>query len=250
MKTFLVKMLIALLSLVLFSIRFVDATIGESLYEHPLETAWKETGITLEAVSTEAWFKVNDRWLTVVELKELSREVERLFGMRLRSERLCGEENDFTYVSFEGIQPDQTVVTVTLQSTKAYGAQETQMGIYTFRNGRVANLRQYLTHLESLVKQMAGDNHFAIVLEGSVQGKITGAVVREMTGKAFRKLGAQLVEAHHEAAGSMTKGYSGRLPYVDRSSQQPVNLVISTIYDEVRKVTDVVMATPALSGNV
>jgi len=61
MKTFLLKMIIALLALVIFSIRFVDATIGESLYEHPLETAWKETGITLEGISTEAWFKVNDR---------------------------------------------------------------------------------------------------------------------------------------------------------------------------------------------
>ncbi|HOP75810.1 MAG TPA: YwmB family TATA-box binding protein [Bacillota bacterium] len=250
MKTFLIKMLMAMLTLVLFSIRFVDATIGESLYEHPLETAWKETGIKLEGISTEAWFKVNDRWLTVSELKELSREVERLFDMKLRSERLSGEEPEFTYVSFEGIRPDQTMITVTIQSTRTYGTQETQMGIYTYRHGRVANLKQYLSHLENLMRQMAGDNHFTIVLEGTVQGKLGNAVVKELTGKAFRKLEAQLVESHYEGAGSMTKGYTRRLPYVDRASQQSINLVISTIYDESRKVTEVVMATPALSGNL
>jgi len=250
MKTFLLKMMIALLALVIFSIRFVDATIGESLYEHPLETAWKETGITLEGISTEAWFKVNDRLLTGAELKELAGGVERLFGMKLRSERLYGEESDFAYVSFEGICPDQTMVTVTIQTTDAYGVRETQMGIYTYRGGRIGNVKQYLTHLESLMKQMVGENHFVIMLEGTARGKLGSTVIKEMTGKVFRKLDAQLVEARYEAAGSMAKGYTRRLPYLDQADRQPVNLVINTIYDDARKATEVILATPTLFGNV
>lgn len=249
MKNFLIKMLLSLIFLVLFSMRFVDTSIGENLYEHPLESAWKATGLTLEDVSTESWMKLNDRWLTVHELKLLAKDIQNKLNVKVDTAITSGEQKDFTYLSFEGIRPDHTVVTVTLQSNKGIN-RETQAGLYTVSNKKINNLRLYITELTNAINQLAAGANISVLMEGKYRGKLSAVLVKDLTGKAFHKINAKWVESDIQADGSMTKGYTSRLKEADYTAKQPVNLVISTVYDSARNMTEVVIATPTLNGGV
>lgn len=250
MKKFLLKMVLSLIFLILFSIRFVDTTIGENLYEHPLESAWKATGLKLNDVSTETWLKVNDRWMTVYELKQLSRDIQKKLNIKANTADTFGEEKDFTYLSFEGIRPDHTVVTVTLQSSKDWNNRETQLGLYTVSNGKTHDLRRYIGELADSISVLGDNVNLSVLLEGEYHGKLSPVLVKDLTGKAFRKVNAEWVESNIQAEGSMSKGYTTLIKEANYTGKHPVNLVISTVYDSARNMTEVIMATPTLNGGV
>ena len=76
-RNYFLKILFSAIFILLFSTKFVDVTVGERLYEYPLETAWKATGIPLQEIDIEAWMRLNDRRLTLYELQELAGRIQK-----------------------------------------------------------------------------------------------------------------------------------------------------------------------------
>ena len=246
-RNFLVKMSIAAVLLTVFTLKFVDRTIGERLYEHPLEIAWKATGLELSEVSTESWLRVSNRWMSTFELKTLSNQIITKLQLKLNTKIITGEQDGFTYASFEGRSRDQTVVTVTLQSTRNDDTVETQLGVNTSHGGTINNFRFYLDHLRENITGLGKNGHFAILLQGESKGRIAPAIVRELSGKAFRKLNAELVNSAFEGGNSNQKGYTRLLIDEVTYDSKPVNIEIGTRYDQANDVTEVVMGTPDIN---
>lgn len=249
-KSFLIKMSISAVLLVIFSLKFVDVTIGERICEHPLETAWKATGIKLNEVSTETWMRYSNRWMSTYELKIVAEEIRGKLCLQLKTKLISGEQDDFSYVSFEGTQSDQTVVTVTLQSNRSGSSNETQLGVNTMHNGAINNLRFYIDNLKQEVAGLGAGSHFNVLLEGESKGRISPALVREFSGKAFRKINAELVDSTFQGEISFQKGYTRLIKDQITLDSRPVNIEISTRYDATGDITQVVMGTPNLTDGV
>jgi hypothetical protein len=250
LKSFLIKMSISAVLLVIFSLKFVDVTIGERICEHPLETAWKATGIKLNEISTETWMRYGNRWMSTYELKTVAQEIRGKLCLQLKTKLVSGEQDDFSYVSFEGTQSDGTVVTVTLQSNRSGNCNETQLGINTVHNGSVNNLRFYIDNLKGMIAGLGTGPHFNVLLEGESKGRISQALIRELSGKAFRKINAELVDSAFQGENSFQKGYTRLLKDKITIDSRPVNIEISTRYDAAGDITQVVMGTPNLTDGV
>lgn len=249
-RNFLIKMLISTGFLMIFSTKFVDVTVGERLSEYPLETAWKATGIPLREVSTESWLKLNERRLSLYELKALAEEIQKKLNLKPRTKMLAGEEENFSYVSFEGIQPNGTNVSFTLQSIRNDGVSETQLGIYTTHFGEVKNLRRYLQNLKGTIISLGSDLDFSVVFSGERSGKIPPALVRELSGRAFRKINAELVDSAFEDDISNQIGFSSLLKESVEIDTRRINVEFNTRYDRVRNTTQIILATPRATDGV
>lgn len=249
-KSFIIKMSLSSLFLLLFSLRFVDMTIGECITEYPLETAWKVTGLPLKEISTETWMKFNNQWMSVYDLKTVAGEIKSKLKLSTRTPLTYGEQNEFNYVSFEGLRQDGTVVTITLQSSSTGGLGETQAGINTAYCGKMSNIREYIRLLKADLAGLGPDPHISVILSGEKHGKITAIMIKELTGRAFRKLDAKLIDSGFVDGNSSQKGYSRLFKdsVIYYSSQ--VNIEIETRYDEARNVTEIIMATPNTTDGV
>ena len=249
-RNFLIKMLISTGFLMIFSTKFVDVTIGERLSEYPLETAWKATGIRLREVNTESWLKLNDSRLSLYQLKRSAEEIQKKLNLKLRTKMLTGEEEYFSYVSFEGIQPNGTNVSITIQSTRIDGISETQMGVYTIHSGELKNLRQYIQDLRGKIIDLGSDLDFNVVFIGERPGKIPPALVRELSGRAFRKLNAELVDSAFEDDNSNQIGFSRLIKESVEIESRRINIEFDTRYDRDRNITQIMLATPRITGGV
>lgn len=249
-KSFIIKMSLSSLFLLLFSLRFVDMTIGESITEYPLETAWKVTGLPLREISTATWMKFNDRWLSVYDLKTVAAEIKSKMGLITRTPLTSGEQNEFNYVSFQGRLRDGTIVTVTLQSSSAGGTGETQAGINTAHDGKVNNMRQYIRSLKAMLAGFGVDPHISVILSGERNGKISPVILKDLAGKAFRKINAELVESGFANGNGSQKGYTRLIQETVIYNSAPVNIEIETRYDETRNITEIIMATPNTTDGV
>lgn len=249
-KSFIIKMSLSSLFLLLFSLRFVDMTIGENITEYPLETAWKVTGLPLKEISTATWMKFNDHWLSVYDLKVVAGEIKSKLQLTTRTPLTFGEQNEFNYVSFEGLRHDGTVVTVTLQSSSAGGTGETQAGINTVYYGRMNNIREYIHSLKTLLTKMGTRPHISVIFSGERKGKIAVIRIKELTGRAFRKIDAKLIDSGFAGGNSSQKGYTRLLNDAVIYNSARVNIEIETRYDEVRNVTEIIMATPNATDGV
>ncbi len=249
-RDFFLKMLVSAGFLLIFSTKFVDVTIGERLYEYPLETAWKATGIPLREVNTEAWLKLNDQRLSLYELKEMAGKIQKKLGLRLKTKMLTGEEDDFSYLSFEGTQANGTNVTITIQSTRIDEICETQMGIYTVHNGEMNDLRQYLQDLRGKLVSLGKDLDFNVVFIGERLGKISPALVRELSGRAFRKINAELVDSAFEEGNSNQTGFSKLIRDSVEIDTRTINVEFDTRYDRVKNMTRIILATPRATDGV
>jgi hypothetical protein len=225
-------------------------TIGESITEYPLETAWKVTGLPLKEISTETWMKFNDRWMSVYDLKTAAEEIKSKLKLTTRTSLTFGEQNEFNYVSFEGLRQDGTVVTVTLQSGSNGGTGETQAGINTVYCGKMVNIREYIRSLKADLTGLGPDPHISVILSGEKHGRITAIVVKELTGRAFRKLNAELIDSGFVNGNSSQKGYSRLFKETVIYNSTRVNIEIETRYDQSRNVTEVIMATPNTTDGV
>lgn len=244
-KNFLIKMFLSSLFLAAFSFKYVDTTIGEKLYEHPLESAWKTTGVPLEIITTEAWLKLNDEWLTQYELKQLASQIQNKLKLKLTTNINSGEQDNYTYVSFEGLREDNTLVTITIQSNHSDNYYETQMGVYT--SSRFSgHLRRYLRDLKNFLSVLGEEIHLSILLEGKCEGKISAAVFKEMSGRILHSLNGEIVERKDEAEGSTIKGFTRLLDERDINviGTKPVNVEICSLYDRERDVTELTLASP------
>ncbi len=246
LKKFFVKMLFAAVFLALFSIKYVDVTIGEHIYEEPLEIAWKAIGLPLKEVSTESWMQLNKRWMTVYELRNLAEEIKNKLNLKLKTKITCGEQDGITYASMEGTLKDKTVVTVTIQSNRSDYKIETQMGVNTSKIGRIENMRSYLRTLKSRVLELAKEPHFKVLLIGEHKGIIRSDVVREISGRAFLKIQAELIDSAYEAGNSWQKGYSKLIDDSIKFNLKKMNVEIGTRYDRGQNITQVVLASPSL----
>ena len=249
-KGFLVKMSLSVIFLLVFSLRFVDMTIGEKITEHPLETAWKVTGLPLVAVDTATWVKLNNKWLSGYDLKQYSERIKGQLGLTLRTKISVGEQNEINYASFEGNLHDGTVVTVTLQSSSSEGSGETQLGINTDHNGSVHNLGSYLDGLKLKIAKVSKDGHFGITLTGERRGRIPELLVKELAGKAFRRIDAKLVESGFVNGNSSQKGYTHLINDAIKYDSKQFNIEIGTRYDDVRNITEIIMASPNMTDGV
>ena len=173
LKKYLINMSLSAIFLVIFSVRFVDVTIGEKLFEFPLETAWKVTGIPLSEINVEAWMKLNNQWLSAADLKRLAPEMERQLELIKETRLTAGAQTGYSFASFEGAQRDGTILTVTLQSTNAGPEYETQLGIITAHDGHINNLRHYIESLKSVISQLnpKQEVHFSVEFQGQRPGK-------------------------------------------------------------------------------
>jgi hypothetical protein len=249
-KNFIIKMSLSAVFILLFSIRFVDVTIGEKITEYPLETAWKVTGLPLMEVDTETWVKLNDRWLSVYDLKQVANQLVQKLSLTSKTKLTCGEQNEFNYVSFEGLQRDGTIVTVTLQSSSMNSIGETQLGINTSHNGKINNLRFYLNSLKTKISKVGNGAHFNVLLSGERHGKISPVLVKELAGKAFRKVEAELVASGFANGNSSQKGYTRLIKDEVRYDCKRINIEIGTRYDEARNVTEIIIASPNMTDGV
>ena len=250
LKTNLVRLSLAAIFLLFFSLRFVDVTIGEKLYEYPLETAWKATGLALTEVSTETWMKLNDRWLTVTELKTVAEQIKGKLNISEKTRMTTGQQGEFNFVCFEGTRGDGTQVTITLQSADTDATRETQLGINTIYNGPVNNLRRYIEVLKGYIITLGSNAHFSVVLEGKRRGKITPLLIRELSGRAFQKVAAVAVESSYQNGCSSDKGYTKLIQDEITYNFKKVNIEFSTRYDETEDLTQVLIATPNLTDGV
>lgn len=242
---FLQKMVISVLFLLLFSLRFGNAINGEVEAPHLLERAWKATGLRLEAITVESWLQIDTRGRNKDELTVLSRQIRERMALGEEVEMTAGETGGVLYSSFSGIRTDSSVVTGTLYSAVEGG---TQMGIYTVRRGKIKNMRSYLEGITSVLSEFGVDVDLAVLLEGSCAGSLSPTLVKDLTGKVLGELDGEWVETQWAPEGSVTKAYTAQLnEAVDRHSRA-VNLIISTIYDEARDITEVTVATPVLKG--
>ena len=249
-RRFLVKMVLAASFLLLFSLKFVDVTIGENFAEYPLETAWKATGLPITEIDTETWMRFNSRWMSVYELKNTADQIRVKLELKLKTDIVYGEQGEFNYISFEGVRGDGTVVTVTMQSTQASSGNETQLGLNTIRRGKPNNLKGYLENLKMVITALGPEVHFNVLLQGERKGRISQLMVREISGRAFDKIKAQLVKSAFEEDFSSQKGYTKLFPETISSDYQRVNIEIGTRYDPSRNITQIVMATPALNDGI
>lgn len=250
LKRFVIKMVLSALVLFLCSVKFNDITIGEKLWEYPLETAWKETGLPLQGVETESWLKVSRHWLSLDDLKALAGKIKKELRLTLLAKETSGAQKEFCYVSLEGRRSDQTVVAVTLQSLFNEGLPETQMGISTSHQGPVINLRQYVKDMQTSLTAFGSDLQFNLLLEGEHRGKILPENAREISSRAFRRIKADLVDSGTVGFNRSYKGYTRLLQQSARLNSQKVNIEIGTRYDSVRNTTQVLMATPNLADGV
>ncbi len=249
-RNFFLKMLLSAGFLLLFSTKFVDVTIGERLYEYPLESAWKATGIPLREINTAAWMKLNNRRLSLYELKEIARQIQRKLNLRLKTKMLTGEQDDFSYLSYEGIQPNGTSVTITIQTTMTEEISETQLGVYTVHVGEMNNLRRYIQDLRAKLASLSSDLDFNVVFIGERLGRISPTLVRELSGRAFRKINAELLDSAFEDGNSNQIGFSSLIKdSVDLETRQ-VNIEFDTRYDHVRNTTQIMLASPRANDGV
>lgn len=250
LRSYMLKMLLSAGFLLLFSTKFVDVTIGERLYEYPLETAWKATGIPLREVDTEAWLKLNDRRVSIYELKEIAGRIQKKLKLRTKTEMIIGEEEDFCYLSFEGIQSNGTNVTITIQSLASGEFTETQLGVNTIHNGTMSNLRGYILDLQEQLGSLGSDLNFNVVFIGERSGRISQVLIRELSGRAFRKINAELVDSAFEGGNSNQKAFSGLIKETVEIDTHKVNVEFDTRYDQNQNITQIILATPGTTGGV
>lgn len=247
MKNFIIKMSLSGLFLLLFSLRFVDMTIGETIIEHPLETAWKATGLPLKEISTGTWMKYNDQWLNVYDLKISAEAIKAKLKLTTRTPFTMGQQNEFNYISFQGMCHDGTEVTVTLQSGSSGGTGETQLGINTSYYGKMKNVREYVRSWKSRLAQLGNQPHISVIFAGEKPGKIKAVRVRDITGRAFRKINARLITSGFAGENSSHKGYTHLINDFVIINNSRINVEIETRYDEARNVTEIIMASPNIT---
>jgi hypothetical protein len=249
-KRFFIRLLAAVVFLLLFSLRFVDATVGEKIWADPLESGWKGTGLVLEEVETETWMKLADRRMTVNELKNAAKKMQDTLGIRLKNNFITGKQDGYSYLSFTGSRADRTEVTVTLQSCRCVNRDETQLGIYTSKMYPADNLRPYLENLKTAINRLGKNGHTAVIFAGKCKGALNRDEARELSRKIFRKLDAELIEvARQSPENSVYKAYSADLP------KNPESMIHSNIelmigYDPASKVTRIRLATPGSEEGV
>jgi hypothetical protein len=252
LKKYLINMGFAALFLLLFSVRFVDVTIGEKLFEFPLETAWKVTGIPLAEVNVEAWMKLNDQWLTVAEIKRIALDLAPKLALAKKGAITAGEQTGYSFASFEGTQRDGTIITVTIQSANNGAEYETQLGVVTAHDGRINNLRRYINALKTTVTALnpKREIHFSVEFLGQRPGKITPILIKDLSGRAFRKIDAELVDSGFTDSASSQKGYTHLIQEATIYNFRRVNIEICTRYDVTQNLTEIIMATPNSSDGV
>lgn len=249
-RNFLIKLLLSAGFLLLFSTKFVDVTIGERLYEYPLETAWKATGIPLKEVDTEAWLKLNDRRISLYEMKEIGVTIQKRLKLRTKTKIITGEQDDFGYLSFGGVQANGTDVTITIQSISNGEFTETQLGVNTAYTGEMKNMREYIQKLREELAGLGSNLDFNVVLSGERPGKIAPTLVRELSGRAFRKIDAKLIDSAFEEGNSFQKAYTGLIKDSVEIDTQQVNIEFDTRYDRNQNVTQIILATPRATDGV
>jgi hypothetical protein len=244
LKRYIIRLSLTAFFLLLFSLRLVDRSVWVGAWEDPLESGWKTTGLTLEELSTETWLKLNDRGLSVSELKVTAQKIQEKLHMRLRTNTISGTQDNYTFISFTGVRPDQTTVTVTIQSCREPGRPETQMGIYTSRVNPGANLRPYLEGLQGALRKLSPAGNTAVIMSSKWPGKLDQASFKKLCRRVFQKLEAKLVEVGYPNAEMSTyKGYTTALRRApDRFTQ--TNVDFSAKYDPQSRYTQVQLATP------
>ncbi|MCL6589065.1 MAG: YwmB family TATA-box binding protein [Firmicutes bacterium] len=252
LKKYLARMGLSTVFLLIFSVRFVDVTIGEKLFEFPLETAWKVTGIPLAEVRVEAWMKLNDQWLAAPDLNRMARTLSRKLGFAKEGPITAGEQTGYSFASFEGVQRDGTLITITIQSAHNGVEHETQLGIITAHDGRIKDLRHYINALKTTVSGLnpKGKIHFSVEFQGQRPGKISPLLAKDISGRAFRKIEAGLVDSGFTDGASSQKGYTRLIPEATVYNFRRINIEICTRYDPARDLTEIIMATPNSSDGV
>jgi hypothetical protein len=246
-KQFLIKMAWAVGFLALFSLKFVDVSIGERLNDYPLGTGWKAVGLPLQEVSTEMWMQLNQRWMSVYELRELTDGIENKLGIFPHIKPTCGEQNGITFASFEGHRHDGTIVTVTIQSMRTDHEIETQLGINTSHSGAIKNLGGYITSLEDGMNTLGKEPHFKVLLLGEYKGKLGPNIIKEFSSRVFQKIKAEYLDSAYEAGNSNQKGFTSLINDSITYDSKRVNVEIGTRYDQERNITQIVLASPCLS---
>jgi hypothetical protein len=245
---YLIKLLIAAVFLLLFSLRFVDTTIGANTWEDPLESGWKTTGLTLEEVNTETWLKLNDRGLTVAELKQTAQQIKAKLRVRLQTDLVSGIQDEYSFISFEGVRTDQTRVTVTIQSCRGRYQTGTQMGIYTSRLRPGNNLRPYLDNLKTTFRMLGKAENTTVIMSSKWHGKLKRDDLKILSRRVFQKLKAAVVEVDYQESGNSS--YKGYTPALLKNPDQlaQYNVEFSANYDRQGRFTQVQLASPGEQG--
>jgi hypothetical protein len=249
-KRFGCRLAAAAVFLLLFSLRFVDATMDEKIWTDPLESGWKSSGLVLEEVDTETWMKLADRWMKLSELQKVAQRMTELFGLRLKTGFITGNQGDYNYLSFTGTGFNRTEVTVTLQSCRGLNRNETQLGMYTTRLRPTENLRPYLNHLKTAIGSLGKNSHTTVILAGNWKGRLNRGETQELSRKIFRKFDAELVEvAYQSPENSVYKAYTQILPPHPQGALRS-NIELQIGYDPDDKVTRIRLATPGNEDGV
>jgi hypothetical protein len=248
LQRYLIRLVAAAGFLLLFSVRFVDTTIGAHIWEDPLESGWKSTGLALEEVNTETWLKLNNRWLDVAALERTARQITAKLRMKLQVRPISGLQADYSFISFEGIRPDRTRVTVTIQSCRQPQRAETQMGIYTSKLFPGNNLRPYLNNLKTTLRMLGGNGTTTVIMASKWQGELKRDQLKSLSRRVFQKLQATVVEVDYRD--SRTSTYKGYTPVLatnpDRLARH--NVELSAEYDRQSHFTKVQLASPGEEG--
>jgi len=239
-------MALALGFLALFTLKLVDISVGGLQNEYPLEIGWKATGLPLQEISSETWMQLNQKWMSIAELKQVTKELQKKLGIS-DVKPTCGEQDGMTYASFEAKIADGTIFTLTIQSMRDETDDETQLGINTSYNGPFADIGGYITRLKAKIAGLGDKPHVKVMMFGEYKGKLTENVIKEFSGRVFQKMQAQYIDSSCVAGNSNQKGLTHLIGESVTYENKSFNVEICTRYDSERNITQIILASPSFN---
>jgi hypothetical protein len=108
----------------------------------------------------------------------------------------------------------------------------------------------YITKLERQITALAREPHFKVMLLGEYKGKLGPNIIKEFSGRVFKKMNADLVDWAYEAGSSNQKGFTNLIKDSTTYNSKKINVEIGTRYDPERNITQIILASPSLSDGV
>ena len=75
-------------------------------------------------------------------------------------------------------------------------------------------------------------------------------LIRELSGRAFRKINAELVDSAFEGGNSNQKAFSSLIKEAVEIDAHKVNVEFGARYDQDQNMTQIILATPGTTGGV
>ncbi len=241
MRRLCIRLALALASLLLISIKFVDVTIGAGFGRHPAEAAWTAIGIAAESFSL-------DYWLTVPPLaagKDLKTWAQKL-GARLGASQdaVCaGRIDRIAYANLSGLLDRDADLVLTIQSEP----ETAHIGVSCHYSGMPSDLIGLERRIRLGLAEAGRSGEFSWTIRGRVKGRLGDEDWRAMWSRVLAAVKG--TRRDPQAGGGFISAYTPLLPPGQGAvAGRGANLVMAREYDSADRTTLIMMASPDLAG--